>query len=156
MTSTPRFKPVIVIDTREQQSYSFSEATVAGSVRKALPAGDYSVEGYETDIAIERKTLDDYISTIIHARGRFSRELTTLSTYRFAWIVVEGSLDEVLHGRYASRVHPAALMGLTMLVMTEYRIPVLFAHDRPCARALTEALLLTAAKRLARKKGGDT
>ena len=46
MTSPP-FKPVIVIDTREQRPYSFAEE-VAGSVRKALPAGDYSVEGWET------------------------------------------------------------------------------------------------------------
>jgi len=154
MTS-PHFNPTIVIDTREQRPYSFA-AEVAGSVRQALPAGDYSVAGYETTLAIERKTLDDYISTVIHARGRFARELAALSSYQFAWIVVEGSLDDVLHGRYASRVHPASLMGLTMLVMTEYRIPVLFAHDRPCARALTEALLLAAVKRLAREKGRDT
>jgi ERCC4-type nuclease len=154
MTSPP-FKPVIVIDTREQRPYSFAEE-VAGSVRKALPAGDYSVEGWETCIAIERKTLDDFIGTVIHARGRFARELATLREYRFAWIVVEGSLDEVLQGRYASRVHPASLLGLTMVVMTDYRIPVLFAHDRPCARALTEALLLAAAQRMARENERET
>jgi ERCC4-type nuclease len=154
MTS-PRFSPTIVIDSREQRPLSFA-AEVAGSVRKALPAGDYSIEGHETVIAVERKTLEDYISSLVHARDRFIRELTKLSDYRFAWIVVEGSLDEVLHGRYASRVSPAALLGLTTWVMLEYRIPVLFAHDRPCARAFTEALLLGAAKRVALEKGRDT
>jgi ERCC4-type nuclease len=153
MTSTPRFKPVIVIDSREQQPYSFSEATVAGSVRKALPAGDYSVEGFETALAVERKTLADFINTVIHAHGRFANELRQLAAYRFAWIVVEASLDDLLRGQYASRAHPSSLLGLTSMIMTAYRIPVLFAHDRPCARTLTEALLCAGAARLAREKG---
>ncbi len=153
MTSTPLFKPVIVIDTREQRPYGFSEETVAGSVRKALPAGDYSVEGFETAIAVERKTLADYISSMIHARDRFTRELHTLREYSFAWIIVEASLDDLLRGNYASRAHPSSLLGLTSMIMTTYRIPVLFAHDRPCARTLTETLLCAGAARMAREKG---
>jgi DNA excision repair protein ERCC-4 len=136
--------PVIVIDTREQRPYSFS-TRVAGSVRKALPAGDYSVAGRETEIAIERKTMDDYIATIVHARTRFSRELAALRQYRHAWIVVEGSLDDLLRGRYASRAHPNAVLALTTQIMCASGIPVLFAHSRPCARALVEALLLRCA-----------
>lgn len=153
MTSPPS-KLTIVIDSREQRPFSFA-AEVAGSVRKALPAGDYSIEGNETVIAVERKTLEDFISTLVHARERFIRELTKLRDYRFAWIIVEGSLDEVLRGRYASRVQPAALLGLTTWVMTEYQIPVLFAHDRPCARALTESLLVSAVKKMTREKGNE-
>jgi len=146
---------VIVIDTREKLPYSFSEESVAGSVRKALPAGDYSVEGFETAIAVERKTLADYISSMIHARDRFTRELHALHAYPFAWIIVEASLDDLLHGNYASRAHPASLLGLTVMIMTTYRIPVLFAHDRPGARALTEALLRAGAARLAGEKGAQ-
>lgn len=140
MTS-PRSNPTIVIDSREQRPYSFA-AEVAGSVRKALPAGDYSLEGQEMVVAIERKAMADFISTVIHARDRFLRELAVLRRYRYAWIVVEGSLDDLLRGRYQSRATPQALLGLTMLIMVRYGVPVLFAHDRPCARALVEALLL--------------
>ncbi|MHB9023448.1 MAG: ERCC4 domain-containing protein [Armatimonadota bacterium] len=152
MTSSPPFKPVVVIDTREQRPYGFTDR-VAGSVRRALPAGDYSVEGFETVVAIERKTLDDFVGTVIHARERFSRELAQLGAYRFAWILVEGSLDDLLRGHYQSRAHPTSLLGLTMAIMVEYRIPVLFAHDRPCARTLTEALLVSVAIRLQRENG---
>jgi DNA excision repair protein ERCC-4 len=134
--------PIIVIDTREQRPYTFSEARVGGVVHAALPAGDYSVQGCETQIAVERKSLADFISTVIHAQERFGRELTLLKTYPRAWIVVEGSLDDVLQGRYDSRVSPQSLLAITASLMTQYAIPVLFAGDRPSARALVEELLV--------------
>jgi DNA excision repair protein ERCC-4 len=134
--------PIIVIDTREQRPYTFSEARVGGVVHAALPAGDYSVQGCETQIAVERKSLPDYISTVIHAQERFGRELALLKTYPRAWIVVEGSLDDVLQGRYDSRVTPQSLLAITASLMTRYAIPVLFAGDRPSARALVEELLV--------------
>jgi len=143
--------PSIIIDTREKHPFAFSDRVT--TIRKALPAGDYSVEGFETALAVERKTLDDYISTVVHARGRFARELQALGQYRLAWIVVEAALDDLLRGKYVSRAHPASLLGLTMTIMTTYRVPVLFAHDRPCARALTEALLCAGAIELSREKG---
>jgi ERCC4-type nuclease len=151
MTSTAPSDLTIVIDSREQRGFGFS-SRVAGSVRKALPAGDYSVVGYETALAVERKSMDDFVNTVIHAHGRFARELQALASYRFAWIVVEGSLDELLRGAYTSRAHPASLLGLTATIMTRYGVPVLFAHDRPCARALTEALLCAGVARLVREK----
>lgn len=135
-------KPIIVIDTREQRPYTFDDTRVGGVVHAALPAGDYSVQGCEMQIAIERKSLADYISTVVHAQERFGRELALLKTYPRAWIVVEGSLDEVLQGRYDSRVTPQSLLAMTASLMTWYAIPVLFAGDRLSARALVEELLV--------------
>ena len=42
--------PIVVVDSREQQPYSFPNSVVRG-----LPLADYSVQGYETRIGIERK-----------------------------------------------------------------------------------------------------
>lgn len=86
--------------------------------------------------------LPTYISTVVHAQERFGRELALLKTYPRAWIVVEGSLDDVVQGRYDSRVTPQALLAMTASLMTRYGIPVLFAGDRPSARALVEELLV--------------
>ena len=135
-------KPIIVIDTREQRGYTFASDRIGGVVHTALPAGDYSLQGYETQIAIERKSLDDYVQTVVHAQERFARELSLLRAYPRAWIVVEATLDDVLQGRYASRAHPQSVLGLTAALMTRYGIPVLFASDRPSAIALVETLLL--------------
>lgn len=139
---SPASKPIIVIDTREQRGYTFSSELIGGVVHAALPAGDYSLQGYETQITIERKSLDDYVQTVIHAKERFARELNLLRSYPRAWIVVEATLDDVLQGRYASRAHPQSVLGLTAALMTKYDIPVLFASDRPSAIALVESLLL--------------
>ena len=43
----------IIIDTREQEGYSF-DSRLAATVRRALPAGDYSVAGLEGLVAVER------------------------------------------------------------------------------------------------------
>ena len=72
----------ILIDTREQNDYSFSVPVV----RRKLEAGDYSVEGLETRVAVERKSLSDFVSTVIHARKRFHAELRKLADYEFACV----------------------------------------------------------------------
>ena len=50
-------------DTREQEVYTFDAARVT-TVRRALPAGDYSLDGLEDRVAIERKTVEDLVSTM--------------------------------------------------------------------------------------------
>jgi ERCC4-type nuclease len=68
-------------------------------VRRALPAGDYSIEGLEDSVAVERKTLEDFVSTVIRSRKRFTRELQRLAGYEAACIVVEADLSDILGGR---------------------------------------------------------
>ncbi len=60
----------IVVDTREQEPYGFDAGRVR-VIRRALPAGDYSLEGMESTVAVERKSLPDFVSTVIHSRPRF-------------------------------------------------------------------------------------
>ncbi|MGI5842927.1 MAG: hypothetical protein ACOX9B_01895 [Candidatus Xenobium sp.] len=42
----------VVVDTREQEPYTF-ESGCTEVVRRALPAGDYSVEGHEDSVAVD-------------------------------------------------------------------------------------------------------
>ena len=81
----------LIADTREQEPYSFDSRLVLVE-RRALPAGDYSVAGMESVVAVERKTLDDFISTVIHQRARFRRELRKLAACRAACVVGEAGL----------------------------------------------------------------
>jgi ERCC4-type nuclease len=136
--------PFVVIDTREKEPYSFS----CQSIHKKLNAGDYSIEGFENRIAIERKSLDDFVNTIIHARDRFHRELCQLSTYESAGIVVEGTLRDIIAARYRSKVHPNAVIGSTLSIMVDYGIPVYFCCDRQAACFFTEQFLKRIHRRL--------
>jgi ERCC4-type nuclease len=81
----------IVIDTREQKGWTFNPKQV-DVVRRALWAGDYSVVGLEREIAIERKSLGDFVQTVIHDWLRFRKELIRLSGYQLAVIAVEATV----------------------------------------------------------------
>ena len=136
----------IITDTREQEPYSF-DPQLAGSERRALPAGDYSVAGLEGVVAVERKSLDDFVSTVIHSRERFYRELRKLAEYRAACVVVEAGLIDVLQRRYRGEAHPSAVLGSALAIILDFRIPVFFCSSRQAACHFVQAYLLAAHKR---------
>ena len=133
----------LLVDTREQEPYSF-DARLVVVERRALPAGDYSVAGLEGVVAVERKTLDDFVSTVIHSRPRFREELKKLAGYRAACVAVEGSLLDVLMHRYRGDAHPNAVLGSALSIILDYRIPVFFCSSRQAACQFVQAYLLGA------------
>ena len=133
----------IVIDTREQEAYSF-DPRLAATERRALPAGDYSVAGLENTVAVERKSLDDFVSTVIHNRARFRKELRKLAEYRAACVVVEAGLLEVLMHRYRGDAHPNAVLGSALGIIFDFGIPVFFCSSRQAACQFVQAYLLAA------------
>jgi len=140
-------KPVrVIIDTREQLPYSFSDRVVA--VRFPLAAGDYSVEGMEQALAVERKSLDDFVSSVIRDRPRFRRELEKLRDYRAACVVVEASLGDVFAHRYHSGAHPNAVVGAAISIIVDYGVPVFFCSDRQACCRFTEGFLLRAYRKV--------
>lgn len=100
------FIPIIVVDTREQAGYTFaglkSDAVDGGHVmtvrteRRTLKSGDYSLSGFETRVAVERKSLADLFGTIGQGRDRFERELERLNAFDFAVVMVESTWPEIL------------------------------------------------------------
>jgi ERCC4-type nuclease len=132
-----------IVDTREQEEYSFDPRLVA-TVRRALPAGDYSIEGLEDRVAVERKTLDVFVSTVIHSRARFREELRKLAGYQAACVVVEAGLIDVLQKRYRGGAHPNAVLGNALSLILDYRVPVFFCTTRQASCQFVQAYLLGA------------
>lgn len=83
--------PRIVVDTREQLPYKFGKLE---SVRKKLDAGDYSLEGLESQVAVERKSKPDAYGCVGKGRDRFERHLEKLAQLDCAAIVIEDSLED--------------------------------------------------------------
>ena len=131
---------VVVVDTREQEPYAFDPALIT-TVRQALPVGDYSIEGYEASVAAERKSLEDFVSSVVRERERFGRELRGLAEYDLGCVVVEGSLEDVLAQRYRSGAHPQAVLGATLSIIVDHGVPVFFCGDRQLACRFVEGLL---------------
>ena len=84
-------KPVVLVDTREQQPLSFERFGnwIQGERRATLSTGDYSVEGMESVITLERKSLIDLIGTLMHGRTRFLNECERMTQFRHRAILVD-------------------------------------------------------------------
>lgn len=149
MSRSSQGQATIIIDTREQEPYSFDSRLVA-AVRRALPAGDYTVVGLDACVAVERKTLDDFVSTVIHARKRFRDELRKLAGYRAACVVVEAGIADVLQKRYRGDAHPNAVLGSALSIILDYGVPVFFRANRQVACHFVQAYLLAAHARWGR------
>src|SRR5271157_5087076 len=88
--------PVAIIDTREQNPLSFRrfKTWFARIEHRALPLGDYSVEGMEDSCVVERKDLADLIQSFTTNRAVFINRLRRMSERPHSLLVVTASLTE--------------------------------------------------------------
>lgn len=96
----------IVIDTREQFPYSFTgiegdakekrRPLVIPTVVATLQSGDYAIDGFATEIAVERKSKIDLFGTLGNGRDRFVRELERLQEMTYAAVMVEADWEAVM------------------------------------------------------------
>jgi len=143
--------PRILIDSREQLPFAFDPAH-AVTVRRALASGDYSLDGYEDKVAVERKSLDDFVGSVVRGRERFTAELRRLEQYEVACVVVEATIEDVLEHQYRAGVHPNAIFGAALSIIVDHGIPVYFCGDRQIARAFVEGLLCRYHRKVARSE----
>ena len=92
---TPR--PVILVDTREQNPFDFSrfEGWFSGIEKKPLKLGDYSVAGLEDVCVVERKDLPDLIRSLTAERSVFVNRLRRMSRYPRRLLVITAALSQV-------------------------------------------------------------
>jgi DNA excision repair protein ERCC-4 len=103
-----------------------------------LPAGDYSLPGFEDRAAVERKTLNDLVGCLMGKdRTRFEKELTRGRAYDFFSVVVEASLEDVSRGRYRSEMKPHAALQSIIAFQMRYRVPFVWAGGRSGAEYYT-------------------
>lgn len=145
----------IVIDSREQKPYRkwrhFDNG--ASVIFQGLQVGDYSIEGFEDQIAIERKTLDDLLGSLSSGRDRFERELNRASAMPYFALVIECSLKDIGKSRYRSAMLPKAVFQSLMAFSVRYRLPIFFAGSRLYGQIMVESLLLKFAREQEKKDG---
>ena len=131
----------ILADTREQLPYAFSKYDVEVTT-VALPAGDYSLPGFEDRAAIERKSLEDLVGCLMGSnRDRFERELAKLRFYDLAAVVVEATLDDVKRGRFRSQMKAHAALQSIIAFQVRYGVAFLWCGNRVAGEYMTHSLL---------------
>ena len=127
----------IIIDTREKEIDHIINAFEKNNVkyeRRALPIGDYIIEGpsgYVPNVVIERKaSIEEIISNLLdkstvdeNGNNRFTRELIRAKKANKKFILLiedEKFYINMLTGNYRSKVNPKAAKGLIMSLQAKY------------------------------------
>lgn len=106
----------VLVDTREQAPFRFQNIggtrfpLLIPTKTATLQSGDYSIDGHELRVAVERKSIEDLYSTLTHGRERFVRELERLREFDFSTVVVEADWHAVaIDPPFGSNVRPKSI-----------------------------------------------
>lgn len=99
---------ICIIDTREQLPWDMAPMQV---VREGLHVGDYSIRGLESIVAIERKSLADFVMCCGSERERFQRELDSLRGWPVSAVVIESTWGALQFGQWRSKLTAKQVMA---------------------------------------------
>jgi len=136
-------RPVILIDTREQEPLTFGNLRTE---QATLDAGDYSIFEMSQLIAVERKSLPDLLACVGRERERFKRELQRLRAYRFRLLIIEADAAALEAGGWRSQLTPQHVLGSLAPWVAQYSLSVWLAGDHDSAGRFVERFLYQAAR----------
>jgi len=120
-------KPLIkvIIDYREKNSLVATHLIKLGFEIefKELKVGDYIVK----DVAIERKTISDFLSSMINKR--LSNQIEELKQYPNKLILIEGFEHQELYNENNKGIHPNAIRGFLLSIALKHKIPLIFTKN---------------------------
>ena len=89
----PELKPeqvTILCAQNEQATWDFSQCGCqVKDANLGVGGADYTLAGFENVLRVERKSVDDYLSTITTGRDRFERQLKHMRQFPYRVVVVE-------------------------------------------------------------------
>ena len=98
-----KIRPFTIIkDTREKQGYTFAASRTKyhvckGMVNRKLDTGDYSIEGLEDKVCIERKaSVVELANNVGISRKRFEAEIERMKEFPHKFLVLEFSLTDLM------------------------------------------------------------
>jgi ERCC4-type nuclease len=126
-------KPVVLVDTREREPFPLHANHpnwIGGERRVALKTGDYTVEGMECLLSLERKSLADLVACTVTYRGRFLAACGRLARFRWKAILIEATFEDIKRGfgpfDIPSAVHANAVCGMLDAIEAKFGIPVIY------------------------------
>lgn len=138
----------ILIDTREQTPLSFKIKDLEIPTKLATMAtGDYTLQFFEEEICVERKSLSDLLGCIGKDRERFEKELMRLKAFPVKALVIESSWEIIEAGNYyKSKVNPQAVIGSLLSWQHRYGIPVMMLDNQERASRFVARFFYSYAK----------
>lgn len=115
----------IIIDYREKNSLVASYLLKEGLEIefKELKIGDYIVK----DTVIERKTVSDFISSMINQR--LLKQIEEIKQYENKLIIIEGISEKELYSDQNYSINPNAIRGFLLSITLKHKIPLIFSKN---------------------------
>jgi len=138
---TPR--PVILVDTREQNPFDFSrfEGWFAGVEKRALKLGDYSIAGLEDHCVVERKDLADLVHSLTTERSVFVNRLRLMGHHPHRLLVITAALSEVKSPQTCMGGNPNRITQSLVAVLAGLQIPFLCSDTHALGEELVASYL---------------
>lgn len=138
--------PTIIIDSREREPYKFrASANCDGYEIEKLDAGDYSIQGFEDLITVERKnSLIELCGNLGKNRTRFEAELERMQSIKFRYVIVEDHWSSIYKYKKYTQMSSNAIFQSIIALTIKYNVNFIFAEDRKTAQAITRSLLIKA------------
>jgi len=94
--TAPQF--TVIKDTREQDGYYFGPFnTCAGMVEHKLDTGDYTIQGLEDKVCVERKgCVEELAVNLGQKKHTFLDEITRMEPFPHKFLVLEFSLEDLI------------------------------------------------------------
>ena len=137
----------IIIDTREQQPWSFDHYSKANI---KLDAGDYSIQGLQHLLGIERKKSVNEIANNI-TEPRFKDAIARLAELKYSFLLLEFDIENILNYPIGSnlpkrlwdkvKISPSFLMKHVLDWQLVHNINVIFCGDSSSAERTAEMIL---------------
>ena len=138
-------KFTIIRDSREKKGCGWhfrASSNCNGMEVKKLETGDYSIDGYENTIMIERKTIPDLWGSLVQGRARFMREMERAKSYPLRYLIIEGTVADVMGGFRYSTVNASSILSSLISLEVKYGVHVIFTSKRQdIARGYARKLL---------------
>jgi ERCC4-type nuclease len=89
-----------------------------------LKVADYIVKG----TAIERKTVNDFVSSMINKR--LSRQLEEMQQFENKLLIIEGIKEQELYSDNSKQgINANAIRGFLLSILLKHKIPIMFTKD---------------------------
>ncbi len=136
-------KPVLLIDTREQDPFDFSrfQGWFSGIEKQPLKLGDYSVAGLEETCVVERKQLGDLVQSLSTNRTAFVQRLHAMSRVPHRLLVITSSLGQVKSPYPHSQVSPNRVTQSLLAALAGWQIPFLCTETHELGEEIVASYL---------------
>ena len=126
----------VIRDTREQGGLFHESMSGLIVIREALPLkglinrwGDYSIKGFEQDVMIEHKEIDDLWTSLIVNGHDFKEKMQALATYERAYLVINALESKTLMWRAARDIHPNSIRQALASIEGRLGVPIHYSES---------------------------